>query len=84
MQKLQASLRSQATPLRFPLAEILAFFVGALAGGFISVAVVKHEFGSEKFENTIYNAMGLIVIAILILVLAAMLEVTISPMISAR
>ncbi|HIH14140.1 MAG TPA: stage II sporulation protein M [Nanoarchaeota archaeon] len=64
--------------------EILAYFVGALAGGFISVAVVKHEFGSEKFENTIYNAMGLIVIAILILVLAAMLEVTISPMISAR
>lgn len=64
--------------------EILAYFVGALAGGFISVAVVKHEWGSEKFENTTYNAMGLIVIAVLILILAAMIEVTISPMISVR
>ena len=64
--------------------EILAYFVGALAGGFISVAVVRHEWGSEKFENTLYNAMGLIVIAILILVLAAIVEVTISPMISAK
>jgi len=64
--------------------EILAYFVGALAGGFISVAVVRHEWGSEKFENTTYNAMGLIVIAILILILAAMIEVTISPMISVK
>jgi len=61
--------------------EILAYFIGALAGGMISIAVVRHEWNSEKFEATTYNALGLVIMAILILVIAAMLEVTVSPLI---
>ncbi|MFA6073564.1 MAG: stage II sporulation protein M [Candidatus Woesearchaeota archaeon] len=61
--------------------EILAYFVGALAGGIISVAIIKHDFGSAKFEHIILDTADLLFISIGLLFLAAVLEVWITPII---
>jgi len=64
--------------------EILAYFVGGLAGGLISVAVIKRSWNSKKFSSTLYNIVGLITIAIILLVVSAVIEITISPWIKVR
>ncbi|MBI2507686.1 stage II sporulation protein M [Candidatus Woesearchaeota archaeon] len=59
--------------------EILAYFAAGLAGGIISVAVIRHDFGSKNFNKILYDSMDLIVIAILVLFIAALIEVFITP-----
>lgn len=61
--------------------EILAYFVGALAGGIISVAIIKHDFGTSKFEHIVLDSADLLFISIGLLFLAAILEVWITPLI---
>lgn len=61
--------------------EILAYFIGSLAGGLISIAVIKHDWGSEKFTNTMRDAMLLVLLAAVVLAIAATLEVSVSPLI---
>lgn len=60
--------------------EISAYFVGALAGGIISVAVVNHDFGNEEFRRIVLDSVDLLVISILLLFLAGLLEVYVSPL----
>jgi len=59
--------------------EILAYFTAGLAGGIISVAVIRHDFGSKNFNKILYDSMDLIVIAIFVLFIAALIEVFITP-----
>ena len=59
--------------------EIASYFIVALAGGMVSVAVVNHEFGTDKFWNTLYDALNLTIIGVVILFLAALIEVFITP-----
>ena len=59
--------------------EILAYFVAGLAGSIISVAVIREKFGTKEFEKVILDASDLILIATLILVIAAFIEVFITP-----
>jgi uncharacterized membrane protein SpoIIM required for sporulation len=59
--------------------EILAYFAAGLAGGIISVAVIRHDFGSKNFNRILYDSLDLVVIAILILFVAALMEVFITP-----
>ncbi len=59
--------------------EILAYFAAGLAGGIISVAVIRHDFGSKNFNKILFDSMDLIVIAILVLFVAALIEVFITP-----
>jgi uncharacterized membrane protein SpoIIM required for sporulation len=61
--------------------EILAYFVGALAGGIISVAIIKHDFGTEKFEHIVLDSADLLFISIGLLFFAAILEVWVTPII---
>lgn len=60
--------------------EMAAYFVGGLAGGIISIAVIKHDFRLKKFENIIFDSSELITIALLMLFLAAILEVYVTPL----
>lgn len=60
--------------------EILAYFVGALAGGIISIAVIRHDFRTKKFEKVILDSADLLLISFILLVLAAVLEVYITPL----
>lgn len=54
--------------------EIAAYFVASLAGGIISVAVIRHDFRTKQFEKVMFDASNLILISIAILFVAAILE----------
>lgn len=60
--------------------EISAYFVGALAGGIISVAVVNHDFRTKKFWRIVIDSLDLIILSILLLFLAGIIEVFITPL----
>lgn len=59
--------------------EILAYFMGGLAGGIISVAVIRHELGTKRFKKVLIDSVDLILLAIGVLFLAALVEVYITP-----
>lgn len=61
--------------------EILAYFVAALAGGIISVGVIKHDLKGRKFEHIILDAADLLLLSLGILLVAAVFEVWITPLI---
>ena len=59
--------------------EILAYFIGALAGGIISVAMINHDIESERFNNIMLDALDLTMLALFILFVAALVEVFVTP-----
>lgn len=61
--------------------EIAAYFVGALAGGIVGIAIIKHDSKTEKFWSVLQDALNLVIIAVIILLIAAMMEVFVTPMI---
>lgn len=60
--------------------EIGAYFIVALAGGMVSVAVIKHETGTDKFWHVLQDSLNLIIIAVVTLFIAALIEVFITPL----
>lgn len=60
--------------------EILAYFVAGLAGGIISIAVIRHDFGTQKFEQVLLDAADLLLLSLIILFVAAGLEVFVTPL----
>ncbi len=59
--------------------EILAYFIGGLAGGIIGIAVIRHDFGTTKFEHVLLDSADLLLLSLGVLFLAALLEVFITP-----
>jgi len=59
--------------------EIAAYFVGTLAGGIIGLSIIRKEFRTEKFWGVLQDCLLLIIIAIIILVIAAWIEVFVTP-----
>lgn len=59
--------------------EIAAYFVAALAGGILSVAVIRRDMVGERKWNILQDALVLIIIALIILFLSALVEVFITP-----
>jgi stage II sporulation protein M len=59
--------------------EIASYFIVALAGGLISVAVIKHEAGTEKFWEVLQDSLNLVIISVVVLFIAALIEVFITP-----
>lgn len=62
------------------LPEIIAYFFGGLAGGIISVAVIRHDFRTKHFQKIVLDSSSLILLAIAFLVVAAFIEVFITPL----
>lgn len=60
--------------------EITAYFITALAGGIFGVGIMRHGFRDRKFLRIIENSVILLFIAIVILVLAAAMEVYLTPL----
>ena len=60
--------------------EILAYFVAGLAGGIISVAVIRHDMKSSNFRKVLLDSIDLIFIAVFLLIIAALLEVFVTPL----
>jgi len=59
--------------------EIFAYIVAGLAGGILSVAIVKHDFGTGKFEKVLLDVSDLVLLAVLVLFVAAIIEVFVTP-----
>jgi uncharacterized membrane protein SpoIIM required for sporulation len=59
--------------------EMAAYFVGGLAGGIISVAVIRHDFAPRKFFKIMFDVSDLLLIAIILLVIGALVEVFVTP-----
>ena len=60
--------------------EILAYFIAALAGGIISIAVVKHDLVSPEFRKTAFDALNLTAISVGLILLGAVIEVFVTPL----
>ena len=59
--------------------EIAAYFVGGLAGGIVSVAMINHDIETDKFKDIMMDALDLTLLAVGILVIAGLLEVFVTP-----
>jgi len=60
--------------------EILAYFIAALAGGIISVAIARHSFASASFRRVVSDSVDLIALSVGTLFMAAVVEVFVTPM----
>ena len=59
--------------------EILAYFTAGLAGGIISVAIIRNDFGTRKLEHILLDSADLILLSIFLLFIAGLLEVWVTP-----
>jgi len=59
--------------------EIAAYLVAGLAGGIISSAVIRHDFGTKKYEKIILDSSVLLLLSLALVVAAAILEVWVTP-----
>ena len=59
--------------------EIVAYFITALAGGIFGVGVIRNGIKNPKLLRVIENAIVLLFIAIIILIIAAVIEVYFTP-----
>lgn len=59
--------------------EIIAYFIAALAGGILSVAIIRKHYSTKYFEKIATDATDLLVLSIIILFIAALLEVYVTP-----
>lgn len=59
--------------------EIFAYIIAGVAGGILSVAIAKHDFGTGKFERVLLDVSDLLLLAVLILFIAGLLEVFVTP-----
>ena len=59
--------------------EVAGYFLGSLAGGIISVAVVCHHYKSKEFWHILADSIDLLLLSIAVLILAAFIEVYVTP-----
>lgn len=59
--------------------EIAAYFITALAGGIFGVGAIRNGFKNKRFIRVLENSVVLLFIALLILILAAVVEVYFTP-----
>ncbi|MFC1728457.1 stage II sporulation protein M [Nanoarchaeota archaeon] len=60
--------------------EIIAYFIAALAGGIISVAVIRHDYKTKNFQKIMFDTSNLIILSVIILVIAAFIETYFTPL----
>lgn len=60
--------------------EIGAYFVAALAGGIFGVGVMRNGFNNKKFYHVLENVILLLFLALIILIIAAIMEVYLTPL----
>lgn len=59
--------------------EILAYFTAGLSAGIISVAIIKHDYKSKKFQHVLLDSADLLLLSLVILLIAALIETFVTP-----
>jgi len=59
--------------------EIVAYFITALAGGIFGLGVIKTKMKTERFFRILEDSIALLFIALVILIIAAIIEVYLTP-----
>ena len=59
------------------LFEIAAYFVAGLAGGIISIALIKHDLTNDQ---VLIDALDLVLISLGLLMVASIVEVYVTPL----
>ncbi len=59
--------------------EMAAYFIAAIAGGIISIAIIKKDFSHERAKTIALDAAVLLAIAVILLIIGGVIEVYISP-----
>ena len=60
--------------------EITAYFIAGLAGGIISVAVIRNDLLSRRFSHVLFDVADLVLLSVVILFAAGLLEVYVTPL----
>lgn len=60
--------------------EIVAYFITALAGGIFGIGVIRNGVKSPKFLRVVENVVILLFLAIIVLIIAALIEVYLTPL----
>ena len=60
--------------------EIGAYFLGALAGGIVSVAVIRKDLHGEGTWKILQDSLVLVIIAVVVLFVAALMEAYLTPL----
>lgn len=60
--------------------EIMAYFYGGLAGGIISVAIARKHYKDKNFSHILFDVSELLIIAMAFLLVAAFMEVYLTPL----
>ena len=60
--------------------EVVAYFTAGMAGSIISVAIIRHDIGTPKFRHVLIDSLDLIIISFIILVIATLLEIFVTPL----
>jgi uncharacterized membrane protein SpoIIM required for sporulation len=61
--------------------EIAAYFITALAGGILGVGFIRNGIRSKRFIKVLENVIILIFVSLIILVIAAVIEVYLTPIV---
>lgn len=64
------------------IVEVMSYFFVIIGGGVISKALIREQFGSQKFNHVFTDGLLFLVIALILLVIGAYLEVYVFPSIS--
>jgi len=59
--------------------ELVAYFIAGIAGGILSVSIMRNEFGTKNFERILLDVSDMVLISVFILFFAALVEVFITP-----
>jgi len=72
---LLAVIVSSTSFLKHGLLEMAGYFVAGLAGGILSVAVIRHHYSTPKFRKILIDSLWLFGASITIIIIAGFLEV---------
>lgn len=61
--------------------EVAAYFTAGLAGGILSVAIIRRDIFRKSSSNILFDSSDLIVLSLLFLFVAAVLEVYVTPVV---
>ncbi|MBN2458325.1 stage II sporulation protein M [Candidatus Woesearchaeota archaeon] len=61
------------------LLEIAAYFMAGLAGGILSVAVIRHRLGTKGFMDIVFDSADLLLISFIVIFIAGLVEVFMTP-----